>query len=312
MDARLFGCDARRLLKRCERILNALEFHQRLSHAEPCVHVTARGCDGFLEERQRAGGVLLLQPVYEFDNFRLEPGSRLLLRDGKPVPLPPRAIDVLAILLAADGRLVTKDEFLRSLWPGLAVEEGNLTQYMFLLRKALQEDRDGRRYILTVPRQGYRFLPRVREAGGQPAAVGRLITVAVLPFQPVDPEQGAASPGLALSHAIVAALSAVPGIAALPACAMRRYAETGTEPLAAARELGADLLVEGVLERAAGRLRATVQVVEVVRGSLVWAGDFDGRASRLFTLEDSVADCVAAHIREAASLRRFPGPVGIA
>jgi DNA-binding winged helix-turn-helix (wHTH) protein len=251
-------------------------------------------------------------PVYEFDTFRLEAGSRLLLRDGKPVPLPPRAIDVLAMLLAAGGRLVTKDEFLHTLWPGLAVEEGNLTQYMFLLRKALDENRDGRRYILTVPGQGYRFLAQVRDAGGEPAADGRPITVAVLPFRPVDPGQGAASLGLALSHAIVAALSAMPGIAALPACATRPYAEAGTEPLAAARELGADLLVEGVLERAAGHLRATVQVVEVARGSLVWAGHFDGRASRVFTLEDSVADCVAAHIREAASLRRRPAPVGIA
>jgi DNA-binding winged helix-turn-helix (wHTH) protein len=89
----------------------------------------------------------LLPPVYEFDNFRLEPGNRLLLRDGKAVPLPPRAIDVLAVLVAAGGRLVTKDEFLRTLWPGLAVEEGNLTQYMFLLRKGLEEDREGRRYI---------------------------------------------------------------------------------------------------------------------------------------------------------------------
>jgi DNA-binding winged helix-turn-helix (wHTH) protein len=239
----------------------------------------------------------LLPPVYEFDNFRLEPGNRLLLRDGKPVPLPPRAIDVLAMLLAARGRLVTKDEFLHTLWPGLAVEEGNLTQYMFLLRKALEENREGRRYILTVPGQGYRFLPLVREAGGQPAADGRLVTVAVLPFQPAD------SGGIALSHAIIAALSAVPGIVALPACTMRRYAAAGTELLAAARELGASLLVEGVLERAAGRLRVTVQVVEAARGSLVWASHFDGCASRLFTLEDSVSDCVAAHIREAAALR---------
>lgn len=235
--------------------------------------------------------------VYEFDNFRLEPGDRLLLRDGKPVPLPPRAIDVLALLLAAGGRLVTKDEFLRTLWPGLAVEEGNLTQYMFLLRKALEENREGRRYILTVPGQGYRFLPWVRVPGAQPAADGRAITAAVLPFQPVDPV------GIAFSHAIIAALSTMPGVAVLPACAMRRFAESDAEPLAAARELGADLLVEGVLERAAGRLRATVQVVEVARGSLVWAGHLDGRASRPFTLEDSVADCVAAHIREAAALR---------
>jgi DNA-binding winged helix-turn-helix (wHTH) protein len=229
-----------------------------------------------------------------------------LLRDGKAVPLPPRAIDVLAVLVAAGGRLVTKDEFLRTLWPGLAVEEGNLTQYMFLLRKGLEEDREGRRYIQTAPGRGYRFLPCVRQTGGQTAAAGRATTVAVLPFQPADPG------GIALSHAIIAALSAVPGIVVLPACAMRRYVEAGTEPLAAAREVGAGLLVEGVLERAAGRLRVTVQVVEAARGSLVWAGHFDGRASRPFTLEDSVSDCVAAHIREAVLLRRFPGPGGIA
>jgi eukaryotic-like serine/threonine-protein kinase len=100
---------------------------------------------------------------WEFDKFRLLPDKRLLLSDGAPVPLMAKAFDTLVLLLEKRDRVVSKDELLHAIWPGVVVEEGNLTQQIFLLRKALGESAQHPRYILTVPGHGYRFTAPVTE-----------------------------------------------------------------------------------------------------------------------------------------------------
>jgi DNA-binding winged helix-turn-helix (wHTH) protein/Tol biopolymer transport system component len=99
----------------------------------------------------------------------LIPEERLLLRDGQPVPLTPKAFDLLVVLATNPGRLLTKEHLLDAVWPDTTVEESNLSYHVFAIRKALGEQADGDRYIHTVPKQGYRFVaPVVRgEAGGQ-------------------------------------------------------------------------------------------------------------------------------------------------
>jgi DNA-binding winged helix-turn-helix (wHTH) protein len=94
---------------------------------------------------------------FEFGPFRLEVGERLLLRDGSPVPLPPKAFALLAVLVERSGRLVTKDELLREVWPATFVEEANLSYTVSVLRKAMADEAEPHRYIETVPKGGYRF-----------------------------------------------------------------------------------------------------------------------------------------------------------
>src|SRR6188768_4555769 len=107
---------------------------------------------------------------WEFDGFTMLTEMRLLLSHGIAVPLTPKAFDTLAILIANRDRVVTKDELLRSVWPDVVVEEGNLTQQIFLLRKALGESAQQSRYIVTVPGRGYRFTARVKAiSGGAPS-----------------------------------------------------------------------------------------------------------------------------------------------
>src|SRR5271165_4562623 len=104
----------------------------------------------------------LTSNLYEFDEFRLDAQSRVLRRGGTAVPLTPKAFDVLLLLIQNAGRIVTKDELMKAVWPDSFVEESNLTQTIFMVRKALDETAD-RRYILTVQGQGYRFLVPVIE-----------------------------------------------------------------------------------------------------------------------------------------------------
>jgi DNA-binding winged helix-turn-helix (wHTH) protein/Tol biopolymer transport system component len=101
--------------------------------------------------------------LYEFGAFRLDTTERVLARNGERISLAPKAFDTLFILVLHSGHVLTKDELIKTLWPDSFVEENNLTQQISLLRRALGEGTDGQIYIETVPKLGYRFIPKVRE-----------------------------------------------------------------------------------------------------------------------------------------------------
>jgi TolB-like protein/DNA-binding winged helix-turn-helix (wHTH) protein/Tfp pilus assembly protein PilF len=100
---------------------------------------------------------------YEFGSFRVDMLKRRLLRNGATVPLTPKAFETLLVLIEHSGQVVEKDALMEKVWPGVTVEENNLTQNISALRRALGEKREDPRYILTVPGLGYRFIAEVRE-----------------------------------------------------------------------------------------------------------------------------------------------------
>src|SRR6266849_4278666 len=106
--------------------------------------------------------------VYDFGPFTVEPKERTLLRDGQAVPLPPKAFDLLVVLVTRASRLVTKAELLREVWPEAFVEEANLSYTVSLLRKALGDEGERHQYIDTVPKQGYRFVAPVTGPPAEP------------------------------------------------------------------------------------------------------------------------------------------------
>jgi DNA-binding winged helix-turn-helix (wHTH) protein/tetratricopeptide (TPR) repeat protein len=101
--------------------------------------------------------------LYEFGRFRCDPREHLLLCEGKPVSLSPKSFDILLALIQGNGRLLTKDELMRQVWPDSFVEEGNLTVNISGLRRVLGALPEGQQYIETVPRKGYRFVAPVTE-----------------------------------------------------------------------------------------------------------------------------------------------------
>lgn len=111
--------------------------------------------------------------LYEFGPFRIDTANRLLFRDGKPVALKPKVVDTLLELIENSGRVVEKDELIQKLWPDSFVEEGNLTQNIYVLRKALDTGEDAESYIETIPRRGYRFAVQVKELPYEEGATGR-------------------------------------------------------------------------------------------------------------------------------------------
>jgi len=103
---------------------------------------------------------------YEFGRFSLNTAERVLLREGEPVPLTPKVFDILVVLVENGGRVVEKDDLMKRVWPSTFVEEGNLTQNISLLRKALGEGPNGVQFIETVPRRGYRFVAPTKKSNG--------------------------------------------------------------------------------------------------------------------------------------------------
>src|SRR5215468_4651868 len=101
--------------------------------------------------------------LYEFGKFRFDPADRSLLREGQPVSLTPKAMEILSVLVQNGNRLTTKEELMRRVWPDSFVEEANLTVNVSVLRKILGESVEGRQCIATVPKKGYRFVAPIRE-----------------------------------------------------------------------------------------------------------------------------------------------------
>ena len=107
--------------------------------------------------------------TFEFTPFVLDPAKRVLLRGGVPQTLTPRAFDLLLLLVQQRDRVLSKDEILRTVWADAVVEESNLNQQVFVLRKALNGDGHGPEYIATIPRRGYRFVGEVTERSATPS-----------------------------------------------------------------------------------------------------------------------------------------------
>src|SRR5260221_456813 len=158
-----------------------------------------------------------------FGAFELDRDEGLLFRAGELVPLPPKALQTLLVLVESGGRLLTKDELMQAIWADTFVEEHNLTLNIHILRKALNPNGGADRYIETVPRRGYRFIAPVRETTRAP----RGLTV-----DPPPPAVESRRAGVAWVAAIIAAVALVAGtIAASRLLARRTDLDAGPEVL---------------------------------------------------------------------------------
>jgi DNA-binding winged helix-turn-helix (wHTH) protein/tetratricopeptide (TPR) repeat protein len=122
--------------------------------------------------------------LYEFDAFRVDPVRRILLREGVPCAITPKAFSILLALLERAGEVVEKSDLIERVWPGVFVTEANLTQNVFSLRKCLGEKANDNRYIVTVPGQGYQFAGDLRR-------IERSSTAEMLIVEPAHPAAGA-------------------------------------------------------------------------------------------------------------------------
>jgi len=263
---------------------------------------------------------------YEFGPFRLEPGQRLLVKDGAPVGLPPRVYDTLLLLVENRGRLLEKSELMTRLWPDTSVEEVNLARSISEVRKVLENGGNGQKYIETVPKSGYRFVAEVHvsqpsqarkpkwlaysiAAGGMLLAlagtaiwrqesrradpVAAIQPLAVLPLRPLNPQSADPYLELGIPDSLITRFSRLQQLAVRPTSSILRYSDGARDSLVAGRELKAQTVLEGTLQKLDGAVRVTVRLLRVADGRALWAGAFEEKNTDLYRLEDGLAEQVA-------------------
>src|SRR5580698_8339133 len=132
--------------------------------------------------------------LYHFGQFVLDPRRRMLSRADSPVSLTPKAFDVLLFLAQNPNRLVTKEELLQAVWGDTFVEEGNLTQYISHLRKALGDNPEDARLIVTIARKGYQFTADVAVVEAADTPKQAAVQVPIAESSRADAQAGLAFP----------------------------------------------------------------------------------------------------------------------
>ena len=229
--------------------------------------------------------------IYEFDDFRVDPGRRLLLEgDGRPLPLTPKAFDTLIYLVQHSDVVLGKETLMRAIWG----EENNLNQCISALRRALGEKRAAHRYIVTVPGRGYRFVAPVtkRKPPVIASSAESIPSIAVLPFQPLAPNNRDEALEMGMADTLIARLSSIRDVVVRPISSIRKYADLKQDVLAAGRELGVESVLEGSLQRQGKRVRVTVRLLNVSNGASLWAGTFDDEMTDIFALQDAISERV--------------------
>lgn len=253
------------------------------------------------------GGFLVSR--FQFDRFEALAASRQLLMDGTPVALGGRAFDLLLCLIEHRDRLVSKEELMAAVWPGLVVTENNLNAQAATLRRLL-----GPQALVTVTGRGYRFGLEVLEIA-EPAATwpGRS-SIAVLPFQNMsgDPEQEYFADGMA--EDVITALSRFKQLTVIARNSSFTFKNRAVDVRVVGKELGVRYVLEGSVRKAARRLRMTVQLIDTTNGSHLWADRFDGDVEDVFDFQDDITAKVVAAIEPAIrkveiehSRRKRPG-----
>lgn len=251
---------------------------------------------------------------YEFGPFRLELARQLLLHDGQAVQLKPKVFDLLVFLVENHDRLLSKRELMERLWPDQFVEESNLTQSVYELRRALDAEPGGAGYVENVPRRGYRFVEPVRairEGDGEGEIELPIRSLAVLPFRPLVESDRNEALELGIADSLIAALGRIGSFTVRPTSSIRRYEDPHQESLAAGRELLVDAVLEGTIQRDGDRVRVTARLLRLSDESTLWAETFDEPFSGIFEVEDAIRDRVVGALElelPAADDNRDPAP----
>lgn len=246
-----------------------------------------------------------------FGTFVLQRHERRLLCNHQAVGVGARAFDVLTALVDNAGKLVTKQQLLDAVWPGMAVEENNLQVHVSTLRRLL-----GTETIATVPGRGYRFTARLSsvapaaspmaEAPAKPSAVrsqrraqdmmAHRRTVAVLPFVNLngDADQEYFSDGLA--EDIITHLTRSPWLLVVSRNSSFTYRGSSLTNAQIGHALGARYLVQGSVRKAGTTLRMTAELVDTITQETLWSDRFDRPLADLFALQDRISAHVVSTI----------------
>ena len=256
------------------------------------------------EKPRNAGGISGGAPgqeplcLYEFGPFRLDPVERKLVRGKKTVALTPKAFDTLHLLLQSNGHLLEKDNLIRALWPDAFVEEGSLSNNIFLLRKQLGKAHP---YIETVPRLGYRFVGAVRRlpltipVPLEQNATG-IASIAVLPFVFLTEVEEHKALSLGFADAVITLLSNLEDLVVTPTSGILRYAP-GVDASQVCRDLGVRYVLQGNVQRLGAQWRVSMNLFDAVMQKSTLSAKHDFSLENVFEVQDEIGRWVVESLR---------------
>ena len=269
---------------------------------------------------------------YNFGAFQIDRLNHVLLRNGETIPLKPKVFDTLLLLVENRERVMDKDEMLHKLWPDTVVEESNLSQNVYLLRKVLGES-----YIETMPKRGYRFVAAVNEVATissdqisppvnfrrqmlrRPVLliIGGLLLLFGIGSGFYAWKTNSKAPG---SRAQIRSIAVLPfkslppdsqdenlgfqmadtlitRLSNIKQLSVRQISSvrgftSSADPVAAGRELKVDAVLDASVQRIGDQNRVTLRLVNVRDGSVLWSDIVDKNANDPFAVQDAVATAV--------------------
>jgi DNA-binding winged helix-turn-helix (wHTH) protein/tetratricopeptide (TPR) repeat protein len=240
-------------------------------------------------------------PFYEFGQFRFNVALRLLTRDGVVISLGPKAAEILLTLLRNAGEIVGKEDLMKEVWPDSFVEEANLTQNIFTLRRALGDTRTEAKFIETVARRGYRFVASVNLSEDGTSAtetnengLGESPILAVLPFVNATGDESLEYLAEGVCENIINSLSRISKLRVMSRSAVFRYKGRDIEPRIIYEDLGVDVLLLGKIISPPSGLRINVVLVNAATGWQLWGDSFKCELNKILELQDEVVRQVSA------------------
>ena len=272
--------------------------------------------------------------LYEFGPFRIHTAERVLYRGDEMIPLTPKAVDTLLVLIADRARVMDKDELLKLIWPGIYVEEGALAKNVSALRKALGGDAE--EYIATVHKRGYRFVAPVKDgklvkppdpdrdrtndrlkwikrlawvtpAGlsvwlvylwvGIPVPPTPIRSLVVLPLD--NPSHQAAQEYFteSMHEELINTLGRIEALRVISRTSAMVYKDAHKSLPQIAQELKVDAIVEGSVLESQDKVRITVELFEGKTDKQLWAQDYERDLRDVLTLQGEVASAIAHEIQ---------------
>ena len=239
-----------------------------------------------------------------FGPFVLDTQRGMLLREGRPVAVSSKGLQLLQALVSSPGQIIKKTELMRAAWGDTAIEESNLSVQIAALRKQLGPAPDGGDWIATIPRVGYRFVgvpgqPRVgdSQAGkASPAERQHRPSIAVLPFANLSGQKEQEYLADGITEDIITALTRFRWFFVIARNSSFAYKGRSLDTKQVAQELGVRYLLEGSVRKSGERVRITAQLVEAESANQIWAERYELALTEVFAVQDEIAERVAGAI----------------
>jgi TolB-like protein len=257
--------------------------------------------------------------VARSESLKIDLQTGELLVEGRKVPIQHQPFQILSALIENPGAVVTRDQLRDRLWPGDTTVDFDhgIDTAIKKLRHALADDASKPRYIDTLPRRGYRWLPEVQWETPvrsiatelrRPQEEHTIDSIAVLPFSNLSPESDSDYFSEGLAEEILNALTKVPGlrVTARTSAFALRLRNGDIRDIAAALDVRA--ILQGSVRRAGDRLRVTVQLVGTVDGYHLWSERYDRELADVFAVQEEISDAIAKRLNPSAVATRHAVP----